>query len=80
MGRGDGINEGSLDPSNNNQCCEKFPDRGSWGVKPTSQTPFLNPDPFQWWYGVKIVARVRINGESCMALLDNGAQINTFMP
>ena len=24
--------------------------------------------------------RVRINGESCMALLDNGAQINTIMP
>ena len=26
------------------------------------------------------MARVRINGESCMALLDNGAQINTIMP
>ena len=25
-------------------------------------------------------SRVRINGESCMALLDNGAQINTIMP
>ena len=22
----------------------------------------------------------RVNGESCMALLDNGAQINTIMP
>ena len=26
------------------------------------------------------MATVRINGESCMALLDNGAQINTIMP
>ena len=26
------------------------------------------------------MARVRINGESCMALLDNGAQINIIMP
>ena len=26
------------------------------------------------------MARVKINGESCMALLDNGAQINTIMP
>ena len=28
----------------------------------------------------KNIARVRINGDSCMALLDNGAQINTIMP
>ena len=26
------------------------------------------------------VARVKINGEGCMALLDNGAQVNTIMP
>ena len=26
------------------------------------------------------VARVKINGKSCMALLDNGAQVNTIMP
>ena len=45
-----------------------------------TQTPFLNPDPFQHWYGVKNVAKVKINGESCMALLNNGAQIYTIMP
>ena len=44
------------------------------------QTPFLDPDPFQHWYGVKNVAKVKINGESCMAVLDNGMQINTIMP
>ena len=49
-------------------------------MKPPQQTPFLNPDPFQCWHGVKDIARVRINGESCMALLDNGAQINTTTP
>ena len=27
----------------------------------------------------QIVARVRVNGESCMALLDTGAQINIIM-
>ena len=43
-------------------------------------TPFLNLDPFQHWHGVKNIARVKINGESCMALLDNGAQINTIKP
>ena len=42
------------------------------------QTPFLNSNPFLQWYGVKNVAKVRINGESCMALLDNGVQINTI--
>ena len=44
----------------------------------TLQTPFLNPDPFQQWYGIENVAKVKINGESCMALLDNGAQVNTI--
>ena len=48
--------------------------------KAPQQTPFLNPDPFQHWHRIKNVARVKINGESCMALLDNGAQINTIMP
>ena len=45
-----------------------------------SQIPFLNPDPFQWWYGIENVAKVKINGESCMALLDNGAKVNTITP
>ena len=44
------------------------------------QTPFLNPNPFNWWYGIKNVARVRVSGERCMDLLDNGTQINTIMP
>ena len=42
------------------------------------QTPFLNPDPFQRWYGIENIARVRINWEGCMALLDNSAQVNTI--
>ena len=48
--------------------------------KGPQQTAFLNPDPFQHWHVVKNVARVRINEESCMALLDNGTQISTIMP
>ena len=49
-------------------------------MKTPLQTPFLNPDPFQQWYRIENVAKVKINGESCMALLDNGAQVNTIMP
>ena len=41
--------------------------------------PLLNPNPFNQWYGIENVAKVRVNGESCMALLDNGIQINTIM-
>ena len=48
-------------------------------MKAPSQTPFLNPDPFQRWYGIENVAKVKIHGESCMALLDNSAQVNTIM-
>ena len=29
--------------------------------------------------GIENVAKVKINGESCKALLDNGAQVNTIM-
>ena len=47
-------------------------------MKSSLQTPFLNLDPFQCWYGIENVAKVKINGESCMALLDNGAQVNTI--
>ena len=49
-------------------------------MKSSLQTPFLNLYPFQRWYGIENVAKVKINGESCMALLDNGAQVNTITP
>ena len=70
----------SLGPSNAHQYYKEPPEGGSGGIKATLQTPFLNPDPFQWWYGIENVAKVKINGESCMALLDNSAQVNTIMP
>ena len=47
-------------------------------MKSPSQTPFMNPDPFQQWFGIENVGKVKINGESCMALLDNSAQVNTI--
>ena len=77
---GDSVDEERPDPSGNNQHHKESPNRGSQGEKPTLQTPFLNLGPFQQWYGAKNIAIVRINGESCMALLDNSAQINTIMP
>ena len=49
-------------------------------MKSSLQTPFLNLDPFQCWYGIENVAKVKINGESCMALLDNSVQVNTITP
>ena len=44
------------------------------------QTPFLKPDPFLQWYGVKNIAKVRINGVSCITLLNNDVQINMVTP
>ena len=52
---------------------------GTQDVEQCTQAPFLNPDPFQQWYGLENVAKIRINGETCMALLDNGMQLNTIM-
>ena len=75
---GDGTKEGSLDPSRKSDHAEGTPRRDAKDIVHHTQSPFLNPDPFHWWYGIKNVARVRINRESCMALLDNDTQINTI--
>ena len=77
---GDCTKEGSLSLSDKSDHTKNHPGGGPQGVGWHAQTPFLNPDPFQCWYGVKNVAIVKINGESCMALLSNGVQINTIMP
>ena len=45
-----------------------------------STDSLLESWPLNWWYGIGNVARVRVNGECCMVLLDNGTQINTIMP
>ena len=58
----------------------RVPRRRLWRQKATQQTPFLNPDPFQHWHGIKNIAKVKTNGESCMTLLDNGTKINTITP
>ena len=76
--RGDGTKEGSPDPSRKGNSTKGAPGWGAQGIEHSMQTPFLNPNPFQQWYGVKNMARVRVNGESCMALLGNGAQINAI--
>ena len=39
--------KGSLDPSKSSKCHKEPPKGGSGGIGPSSQTPFLNPDPFQ---------------------------------
>ena len=75
---GDSNGEGSLDTSEIGQCHKQPPTGGSRGIESSSQTPFLNPDPFQRWYDMENVAKVKINRESCLALLDIGVQVNTI--
>ena len=77
---GDSIKEGSPDPSGESDNAQEPLGGGSQGITQPKQTPFLNTDPFQHWHRVENVARVKINGESCKALLDNGMQINTITP
>ena len=72
--------KGAWTPLKISQCCKEPPTGGSRGIESSLQTPFLNPDPFQQWYGMENIAKVKINGESCMALLDNGAQVNIITP
>ena len=47
MEEGDGNNEGSPGPSYNSEHHEEPPEGGTRGIEMTSQTPFLNLDPFQ---------------------------------
>ena len=77
---GDSTEKGSLGPLNQDNQAKGTLGGDGQGVGSHMQTPFLNPNPFLQWYGVENVAEVRINRENCMALLDNGAQINTIMP
>ena len=39
--------KGAQSPPKSNECHEEPPKGGSGGVESTTQTPFLNPDPFQ---------------------------------
>ena len=75
-----GAQEGSPSPSRKGDHTKGAQRWDTQGIKCWTQTPFLNHDPFNWWYGMDNVVRIRVNGESCMALLDNGAQINTITP
>ena len=77
---GKALMKGAQTPPTTTNATKNPPHGGSQGVKPTLQTPFLNLHPFQQWHGVENIARVRINEERCMVLLDNCAQINTIMP
>ena len=71
--------KGAWTPPTTTSTTKTPPEGGSQGVNTTLKTPFLNPDPLQRWYRIENMARVKINGESCMALLDNSAQVNTIM-
>ena len=74
---GDGNGEGRPGPLSQNRQAKGAPGGDSQSIEHQWQTPFLNPDPFHWWYGVENIVKIRINRESCIALLNNDAQINT---
>ena len=76
---GDDAREGSPDPSSQGGQAEGTPGGDAEGIGHHTWTPFLNPDPFHQWYGIEKIAWARINRESCMALLANGALIITIM-
>ena len=78
--RGVGTKEGRLSPSRKGNCPKGAPGWDIQDIKCHTQTPFLNLNPFNQWYGIENIARIKVNRESCMALLDNGAQINTITP
>ena len=72
---------GALGPSGKGDLHQGHPKMGCPRCRTSCmQTPFLNPNPLTDGMGYENVARVRVNGESCMALLDNGMQINTITP
>ena len=77
---GNHTGEGSPDPSSQGSQAKGTPGGDAQGIGYCTQIPFLNPNSFHQWYRIKNVAKVRINGESCMALLNNGMQINTITP
>ena len=52
----DGTREGSPDPSSQNSQAEGAPGGDALGIGHHIQTPFLNPNHFHQWYGIKHVA------------------------
>ena len=72
--------EGSPIPSEKTGCTVGISDCDVSCEKPQQQAPFLNLNPFSRLCGIENVAPVRVNQESCMALLDNGCQVNTVTP
>ena len=72
--------KGAQTPLTTANTSKKPPARGFSRCKatPTDSTSWIQTH-FSVGTGSKNIARVRINGESCMALLENGTQINTIM-
>ena len=49
-------------------------------IRTSQKIPFLNPDPLTCWCGTENIAHIRINDESCWALLYNGSMVNAVTP
>ena len=49
-------------------------------LKMSQKVPFLHPDPLTQWSGPENIAKARIDGEGCWALLDSGSTINAVTP
>ena len=74
---GYGTDVGSPDPSRKGNHAKGAPRQDAQGIKCHTDS-LLGYWSFNQLYGIKNVARVRVNGKSCIALLDNSTQINTI--
>ena len=74
----DSTREGSLDPSSHGDQAKGTPRGDTQGIGHCTHSLLESWSlPPMVWDGK--IAKVRINGESCMALLNNGTWINTIM-
>ena len=51
--------KGAQAPLMSNKCHKETPEGGSGGIETTTQTPFLNLYPFQRWYRIENIAKVK---------------------
>ena len=76
---GDNTKEGILDPSRKGNLAKDTPRWDSPRHKMSYKDSLLEYQSLPPMVWIKHVASAWVNGESCMALLDNGMQMNTIM-
>ena len=72
--------EGKPDPSESNSHSTSIPRKSSQSQKTSQKVLFLTSDPLNWWSGLESIARVQMDGEDRLTLLDSGSTINVVTP